>query len=185
MEDEKIVELFFQRNERAIEETSKKYESRLKYIAQQVIGTYPEVEECINDTYYAIWNRIPPTKPEFFFAFIAKITRRLSLNKVEYRNALRRKAIVIELTKELEECIVNPKDEPIDHEKGEIAVVISQFLKVVKQEDRELFMRRYWYMQSICYIAKEMMISESKVKTRLFRIRKKLREYLEKEGIWL
>lgn len=185
MQDEKIIELFFQRNERAIEETSKKYEGRLKVIAQRVIGTSPDVEECINDTYYAVWNSIPPAKPDFFFAFISKITRRLSLNKVEYKNALKRKAIVIELTKELEECIANPKNEIVDYEQGEIASVISRFLTCVKEEDRELFVRRYWYMQSIHHIATEMESKESKVKTRLFRMRKKLKEYLEKEGIWL
>lgn len=182
-EDNKIVELFIKRDESAIKEVSFKYGNKLNNIAKNILDNISDAQECENDTYMDAWNSIPPNEPkEYLFAYLAKIIRNKALNYYKSRNALKRKAIIVELSKELEECIAAPEVD-VNISDNEVGRLISNFLRDQKEEARIIFVRRYWYVDSINDIAKMFNISESKVKSSLFRTRNKLRVYLEKEGI--
>lgn len=184
MNDEEIVELYFQRDEMALSETSQKYGSKIKSLAMKIVGDILTAEECENDTYLETWNSIPPHSPKhYFFAFLARITRHISLNRCKQQNALKRNAVLCELSEELEECIPSP-DNDINAKIDEITLknAVNAFLGSLSEEKRNLFLRRYWYMDSVKEIAKRFSISESKTKTTLFRIRKQMKSFLEKEG---
>lgn len=183
MEDEKIVELYFERNEDAIKITSEKFGSRLFSIAFGITEDFETSEECENDTYLEAWNRIPPHEPKnYFYAFLARITRHISINRCRERERLKRKAFLCELSAEMEECIPAPDDTDCRIDDMVFAEIINGFLRNLGEEKRNIFIRRYWYLDSVSDISKRFSISESKVKTTLFRLRKSLREYLEKEG---
>ena len=183
MEDEKIVELYFERNESAIERTSEKYGKRLRAVSNGIVRDMETAEECENDTYLEAWNIIPPNEPKtYFYAFLARIIRNISLNCCRKKNALKRNAFVCELSAEMEECIPSPDDMDCRIDDMVFAEIINKFLSELDAEKRKIFVRRYWYMDSVTEISEKLLLSESKVKTSLFRTRKKLREFLEKEG---
>ncbi|MBQ4467934.1 MAG: sigma-70 family RNA polymerase sigma factor [Firmicutes bacterium] len=186
MEDDRIVDLFLSRDESAIYCTQEKYGSRLRNISKRITEDHATAEECENDTYLEAWNRIPPNEPRtYLFAFLAKIIRNISINRCLKRDSLKRKAYITELSKELEQCI--PDKNSIDnHIAGiELEKTISDFLRQQSKEKRVIFMQRYYYLDSISAIAKRFDYSESRVKTKLFRMRKDLRDYLMKEGYTL
>ena len=170
MEDNQILSLLLAREEQGLKELEQKYGTRLKYLA---MGMLPEedAEECVNDTYLAVWNSIPPKQPEFLFSYTAKICRNLALNRLEWSQAAKRNATVIELSAELEQCI---PDTSATMEQQELGALISDFLKRLPEEKRHLFVRRYWYGESIGELAKSFGFQESKVKSILFRLRKQL-----------
>lgn len=182
MEDEEIVALYFNRDENAIRQTDQKYGKSLLRFAFRLLGVYEEAEECRNDTYWKTWNAIPPAKPEYLYGFLMRICRFTAYNRLEQSNAKKRKSVVVELTAELEECICGARDACSELEERELAASVNAFLKGQEQWRRELFLRRYWYGDNIRQIAKRCGISQSKVKTELFRLRQRLRNYLEKEG---
>lgn len=183
MEDEKIVELYFERNESAIERTSEKFGKRLRAVSNGIVKDIETAEECENDTYLEAWNIIPPNEPKtYFYAFLARIIRNISLNCCRKKNALKRNAFVCELSAEMEECIPSPDDMDCRIDDMVFAEIINKFLSELDAEKRKIFVRRYWYMDSVTEISEKLLLSESKVKTSLFRTRKKLREFLEKEG---
>lgn len=182
MDDSDIVDLFIKRDEMAIKEVSIKYGCKLNNIAKKILDNKEDVQECENDTYLVAWKLIPPNEPRnYLFSFLAKIIRNKSLNYCKNKNAIKRKAIVIELSKELEECIASSNSEK-NLCGDEIGTIISSFLRKEKEEVRLIFIRRYWYVDSINDISNMFNISKSKVKSILFRTRNKLRFYLEKEG---
>lgn len=183
MEDKQIVELYHKRDEEAIAQTQEKYSGRLHRISMKLVFDRLDAEECVSDTYLTAWNTMPPERPNQLFAFLAKITRNHSLGRLEYRNAAKRNALVTELSDELLECISRPSDGMGEYEAGEVAHCISTFLRTVSNDAQAAFVRRYWYGDSIAEIARGYQMSESKVKSLLFRTRNKLREYLVKEGI--
>lgn len=183
MDDEKIVELYLQRDEAAIGRSAEKYGERLRSLAYGITREIETAEECENDTYLEAWNRIPPHEPKnYLYAFLAKITRHTSINRCRERNRLKRKAYICELSAEMEECIPSPDDAESRLDDMMLAEAINGFLKKLDEEKRNIFIRRYWYMDSVGEISARFGISESKVKTTLFRCRKKFREHLEKEG---
>ena len=183
MDDEEIVKLFLERNEKAIEETSIKYGSKLNRIAMNILKNEEDAQECENDTYHAAWNLIPPNEPRtYFFTFLAKIIRNLSLNYCKSKKTKKRNAIIVELTREMQECIEIPNESPCHMSDSEIGSIISIFLRKQKEENRKIFIRRYWYADSIKQISDDFKISESKVKSILFRTRNKLKNYIKKEG---
>lgn len=184
MEDTAIVELYWNREEQAITETDNKYGKSLHTLSYRIVQNEQDAGECVNDTYHAAWNHIPPTRPQFLFAFLAKIARHFSFDKLDYQHAKKRDAILVELSEELENCIPAPDDFEKRAESETIGRVISDFLKEQPESMRKVFVRRYWYMDSISDISVSFGISESKAKSILFRMRNKLREYLEKEGSW-
>ena len=180
MEDDAIVTLYWQRNEEALRASAEKYGSRLRGLAQRILADAHDAEECENDTYLEAWNRIPPHRPEsYLYPFLARITRHLSLNCCRDRERLKRSAHLCELSAEMEQCLPAPDDAACRLEESELREAINGFLAKLPEEQRNLFLRRYWYLDSIADIARRFACSESKVKTTLLRCRKRLREHLE------
>lgn len=182
MEDRQIVQLFLERNEWALKETDLKYGTALQRLSMRIVNNREDAEECRNDTYWKTWDTIPPQKPQVLYPYVMGICRFLSCNRISWKRAGKRNAAVIELTEELERCIPDAKAE-VSMRDREIGEVIGRFLKEQSEENKVIFMRRYWYAERIRAIAEELQVSEGKVKMSLSRSRKKLKEYLEKEGI--
>ena len=182
MDDAQIIELYWDRDEEAIRQTDLAYGRKLHVLSDKIVNSYEDAQECVNDTYMKAWNTIPPQRPSYFFAYLAKICRFFAYGILDWRQAAKRNADVVELTKEMEMCIPDPSHQRrIEGE--EIGRVLDRFLDSISQESRLIFMRRYWYTDSISEIAARYNISESKVKTQLYRTRVKLRSFLEQEGI--
>lgn len=182
VEDSQIIELYWQRDETAIKETDIAYGRKLYVLADRIVDSHEDAEESVSDTYMKTWSVIPPQRPNYFYAFLAKICRNFALGKLDWNNAAKRKADVVSLTAEMELCIPDRRQEE-QLEAEEIGKLLTLFLNAISRESRLIFMRRYWYGDSIEEIAVRYDISESKVKTQLHRTRTKLREYLAKEGI--
>ncbi len=183
MDDSKIVELYLARDEEAIKETSDKFGSRLRSLANSIVKDRQTAEECENDTYIKAWNSIPPHEPRnYLFAFLCKITRHISLNICRDRSRLKRSAFICELSTEMEQCILSPDDTACRIDDMVFKEALNSFLGTLDEEKRNIFLRRYWYLDSVADISKRFSLSESKVKTTLFRCRNGLRKYLEKEG---
>ena len=183
MEDYQIIELYWRRSENAIAETSNKYSRLLLSISFNILGDYSDAEECENDTYVAVWNAIPPTRPNIFSAFLTRIIRNISINRYEYNKAKKRNNEYDLILSELEECVASSMSVEESYAAGELSDLINEFLKKQKQETRVIFVRRYWYADSIKDIAERLKISESKVKTVLFRMRGQLQQFLEERGV--
>ena len=183
MDDNKIVELYLLRDETAVKQTSEKFGTRLRALAYGIVNDYETAEECENDTYMQAWNTIPPHEPRsYLYPFLARITRHISLNCCRDRSRLKRSAFICQLSAEMEECIPAPDDVECRMDDIAFGEVINGFLGKLDEEKRNIFIRRYWYMDSIAEISKRFGLSQSSVKTTLFRCRIRLREHLEKEG---
>ena len=183
MEDNTIVELYLLRDQAAVRQTAEKYGSRLRSVAYGIVKDTQTAEECENDTYMQAWNAIPPHEPRsYLYAFLARITRHVSLNCCRSRSRLKRSAFICQLSTEMEQCIPAPDDVECRIDDMALSEAINRFLAALHQEKRNIFIRRYWYMDSIADISKRFALSESKVKTTLFRCRNQLREHLEREG---
>ena len=186
MDDNKIVELYLSRDETAIKQTFENYGTRIRSLANNIVKDLQTAEECENGTYLEAWRTIPPHEPRtYLFAFLARITRHISLNICRDRNRLKRSAFICELSTEMEQCIPSPDDTECRIDDIILKDAINNFLATLDEEKRNIFLRRYWFLDSIADISKRYAISESKVKTTLFRCRNQLREYLEKEGYTL
>lgn len=186
MEDSKIVELYWQRSEEAITETSKKYDKYCNHIAYNILYNTEDAEECVNDTYMRAWNAMPPHKPSRLSTFLGKITRNLALNKYKGYNTQKRGAGQTDVVlSELEECIsTGSKVEDIVDEMA-LVDAINVFLSKLPKENRMVFVKRYWYMSSIKEISAQFGMNQNKVTTMLFRMRRDLKLHLESEGIYL
>lgn len=185
MEEKEIIDLYFARDETALEKTSQKYGSILTHISENILKDVHEAGECLNDTLLGAWNQIPPVRPENLLAYLAKSIRYISFGRLDYHNAEKRRADIVELSAELENSGLVSKNSNSQIEECELSELVSLFLKDRTYEQRVVFLRRYWYGDSISEISDLMGISQGKVKTILFRMRKKLKEYLEKEGVIL
>ena len=182
LEDVKIIELFFARTEQAIAELAAKYGSTCKRIANNILKCEPDAEECVNDTYLSVWNKIPPTRPSNFRAFICKIVRNLSIKKLEFNLRLKRTQNVTVSYAELDEVLPDTRTAP-EWEYENLGKIISDFLDSEKEDARNVFIRKYYFFDSISDIAARYSFTESKVKNMLYHSRNKLREILKKEGI--
>lgn len=182
MDDLQIIELYFARDEHAIKETDSKYGKLCFRVAKNILFDDEDSKECVNDTFLTVWNKIPPTRPNNFKAFICKITRNLSLKKLEFSNAGKRSANAVISLSEIEEILPDNRIAP-GVEEEELGKVISAFLWSEIEDARNVFLRKYWFFDSISDIAKRYSFSESKVKSMLFHTRNRLREFLKKEGI--
>lgn len=182
MQDLEIIELYFARNENAIKETDNKYGKLCFDVAVNILGNAEDSEECVSDTYLGAWNKIPPTRPSNFKAFICKITRNLSLKRLEYNLAQKRSTDVLVSFSELEEIIPDDRFRT-DMKDEEIGQLISCFLRTETRDVRNVFIRRYWFFDSVADIAVRYSFSESKVKSMLYHSRNRLKKYLKKEGI--
>ena len=185
MDDHKIIELYWARKEIAIKETSIKYGGLCTRIAKNILFSDEDSEECVNDTYYAVWNAIPDQKPSIFSAFIGRITRNLALKRYEYISAAKRNPAATTSFDELGDCVSGTDSVESEVESRRIERLIDKFLWRQKEEKRNVFIRRYWYFDSIESICHSTGFSQSKVKSMLYEMRRKLRKYLESEGVEL
>lgn len=182
MTDDQIIDLYWARNEEAISYTDHVYGHKLQSLAFRVLHRHEDAEESVNDTYMKAWQTIPPQRPMYLFAFLAKICRHLALGRLDWENAAKRKAEVVSLSDEMQLCIPDQGWERT-LEGQEIGHLMNEFLAVTPKESRMIFLRRYWYAESVSEIAERFGISQSKVKTSLHRTRGKLKTFLEKEGV--
>ena len=182
MDDLQIVELYFARDEQAIQETDRKYGKLCFQVANNLWACREDAEECVSAAYLVLWNKIPPTRPNNFKAFICKVTRNLSLKKLEFAHAAKRSANAVVSLSEIETTL---PDYRIAQGVGceELGKLISDFLRKEKELDRNVFLRRYWFFDSISDIASLYALNENRVKSMLFRTRNRLRAYLKKEGV--
>lgn len=183
MNDEQIIALYWARQEAAITETALKYGGLCTRIAGNILPSREDSEECVNDTYLAVWNAIPEQRPRLFSAFIGRITRNLALKRYEYLSAAKRAPTAVMSFEELGECISGRDSAASDAESRRVENAINAFLWQQGEEKRNLFIRRYWYFDSIEHISGDTGFSQSKVKSMLYEMRRKLRAYLEREGI--
>ena len=182
MEDAKIIELFFRRDEQAVKETDTAYGRKLFVLSHNILNNQEDAQECVSDTYMETWKSIPPKRPKYFYAFLASICRNISLNKLDWRLAAKRNTEVVALTQEMELCIPDHRQEE-ETDRRELRRTLEHFLDSLPKESRLIFLRRYLYVDTVAEIAARYGISESKVKTQLHRTRAKLHKYLSKEGI--
>lgn len=183
MEDNRIVDLYWQRNESAINETATKYGKYLHSISFHILSNDEDAEECVNDTYNDAWQSMPPHRPSILSTFLGKITRRISIDLWRKHSADKRGGGEVALAlDELDECVSGNSNVENEIERHELQQKFNAFLMGLPRLERQVFMCRYWYMDSVSDIAKQFDFSESKVKSMLFRTRNKLRTMLEKEG---
>lgn len=183
MDDEKIVSLYWERNEAAIRETEKKYHKYLLKIADNILSDERDNEECVNDTYLKAWNSIPPHRPEILSTYLAKITRQGAIDIFRKRNREKRMGSEYALSlSELEEAIPGGSRPEEEVELRLLAKSIGDFLSTISADARRVFVARYYFMDPIRDIARYCGISESKTKSMLHRTRRSLKTYLEKEG---
>ncbi len=177
-----IVDLFFERNENALNETARKYGQLCHSVAHNVLGSHPDAEECVNDTYLALWNSIPPERPTHLKAFICKIARNLALKKLEYNTAAKRASNCVLSLSELDETIPDDRYAE-DIAEAYLGELIGEFLREEKECARNVFIRRYYCYDGVGEIADMYGFSESKVKSMLFHTRNRLKKFLIERGV--
>ena len=183
MDDQQIISLFMARSEQAIEESTNKYGTYLTKIAMNILHNTEDASECVNDTWLKAWKNIPPTIPKSLFAFLSTIARNTSFDLYRTKHREKRNSYMEELFSELDETIPHIVSIDKEMESKEIAKELNHFLELQSRDNRVLFVKRYWYGESIKDLALEWHLSESKVTSDLFRMRKKLRDYLEERGV--
>ena len=183
MEDERIVALYWERNEDAIRETETKYGKYCYSIAYNILHSPEDSEECVNDTWQGAWGALPPEKPISLRGFLARMTRNVAIDRYRYENAQKRNAALESAVDEYWECIPNG-DAPIADEVA-LKHAINGFLARLDTRTRVIFMRRYWYAMSVKEIATGMRLSESHVSVILHRTRSRFKDHLAKEGIFV
>ena len=184
MEDYQIVDLYWARSEHAIRETDEKYGRLLQGISYSLLSSREDAEECVNDTYMEAWQRMPEDRPIYLGAYLSKIIRCLSVDRFRATHRQKRGGMG-QILEELTECIPGGESPQEAYENRELARVINGFLEELDEEKRRMFVRRYFYSDSVDAIANRLKVSVSKVKTTLFRLRGELRRRLEEEGISL
>ena len=180
MDDNLIIELFCKRDETAITELQRKYGKLCFYIAGNILSRHQDIEECVNSAYYEVWSKIPPYEPNDLKTYLCHTVRNKALDKLKYNSAEKRNIQFTVSLDELSDCIPDYKED-MGEEKA-LAEAISRFLRTQKELYRKIFVRRYWYGDSISKIAEYYNIKERTAATYLFRTRKKLKAYLKKEG---
>ncbi len=183
MDDSKIVELYFKRDESAINETSGKYGRFLQYLAMNVLSVREDAEECVNDTYVTAWNKIPPIIPDSLKAFLGRIVRDHAISKYRANHAAKRYSGMDVLLSELEEVLPSEQSVDRDIEREELSHIINRWLKTLPADSRNAFVRRYWYGDSVKTISFDLGISANTLAQRLFNLRKALKDTLEGEDI--
>ncbi len=184
MDDKSIVDLYWQRSEKALSETAAKYGGYCYSIAWNVLANSEDAEESVNDTYLAAWEKIPPNRPRILSTFLGKITRNIAISRWRARTAAKRGGgeVVLAL-EELEECVPDRETAEAAYQRKEAARVLNRFLDALPRQERTVFLRRYWLLDPIRQIADSLGFTQSRVKTILRRSREALRDQLDKEGI--
>ncbi len=182
MEDTDIIELFYNRSEQAIKELSEKYGAVCSQVSKNILKNSQDAEECVNDAYLAVWNTIPPQKPEHLLAYICRIVRNISITKYHSNTAKKRNSYYDIALDELDECIMSGLSVEDEIDARELSCLINIFLDTLSKENRVIFVWRYWFSDSVQDIAEKLGISSNNVSVRLSRIRSKLKKFLKKEG---
>ncbi len=186
MKDEMIVEMYWRRDERAIEESDKKYGQPLFRLAYNILSDAEDSKECLNDTYLRAWSSIPPNRPHVLYPYLSKLVRQTSIDL--FRRKSRKKRVTSQYTQslsELEECVSKGDELQENFDEKILIEMINRWLKTLTPEARIIFLRRYYFMDSIKELSMYCGLSESKIKSRLFRLRGSLKKYLEREGYYL
>ncbi len=183
MTDDEIIRLFFERSEQAITELSKEHGRAAARVARNILGSERDAEECVNDTYLAVWNAIPPQKPDPLRTFVCKIARNLAAAKYHANTAKKRNSRYDAALDELEECLSDGGSVEEAYGAKELSAAIIAVLAALSYSDRLLFVRRYWYSDSMQDIAAMTGSTANSVAVRLYRLREKLRHHLSKEGL--
>lgn len=183
MDDFAIIELYHQREERAIAESEKKYGALCRRIALRLLCLREDAEECVNDTWHAAWNKMPPERPKALGAFLGRITRNLAISRWRREHAKKRYAGMEALLSELEDCV--PANGTVEEafERQQLAQSISTWLDGLAEDERRLFIRRYWYGDPVKKLAAGQGGRANTISKRLLRLRKDLREFLESKGV--
>lgn len=182
MNDSQIIELYFARNQRALSESQTKFGAYCTSVARNILNDDRDVEEAVNQTWFESWKVIPPQKPDILSAFLGKITRNISLNMIRSRSAQKRQADFAESYSELEE-IVGTSSVEDEISAKDLAGSINRFIAELPEIQQKIFVCRYWYFDSVEEIGKRFGFSKSKVKSTLYRIRKKLHKHLTEENL--
>ncbi len=185
MNDERIIELFFERSEQAIEELGKKYGRICYSVAYNILNNRQDAEECVNDAYLGAWNAIPPAKPNPLPAFVCKIVRNLSLKRYEQNTAAKRNSRYDVAMEELEDCLASSTTIEDEIAQQELTKIIESFLDSLSKQNRVIFLRRYWFSDTYADIARQIGLTEKNVSVRLTRLRKELREYLLEREVFV
>ena len=186
MEDHEIVRLFLERDERALSETEKKHGKRCRVIAENILNDREDAADCLNDAYFKVWNLIPPERPKFLGAFVSSIVKYTAIDMLKAKRAQKRGGgEIMQAIEELEDMVSDNSDVERTYENREIIEKINDFLEGIPFEHRKIFVLRYWYCCEIPDIAKRFGLRKNTVSVMLNRTRKRLREYLEKEGYGL
>ncbi|MGN0547564.1 MAG: RNA polymerase sigma factor [Acutalibacteraceae bacterium] len=184
-DDERIIELFFNRSELAIKELDEKYGKTCYRLAFNILNNRQDAEECVNDAYLGAWNAIPPARPDPLLTYLCKIVRNVSLKEYWRKGAVKRGGGFSVALEEIEACTAAPDSVENETEAKELARIIEKFLDTLSLQDRVIFMRRYWFSDSYAEIAERVGLSEKNISVRLTRIRKKMREYLIKNEVYV
>ena len=185
MEDNQIIELYFRRDESALTETANKYGTFCLRIAMNVVNVREDAEECVNDTYHTAWNQIPPTRPDSFKAFLGRIVRNFAISKYRALHAKKRFNGLEIMLSELGDCVPAAEGVEQEMEAKELTEYINSWLADLKQEDRVLFVRRYWYGDEVKDLARKCGVSGIQMTQRMLRLRRKLKDYLTEKGVVL
>ena len=183
MLDSRIIALFFARSERAIPELDKKYGIACHRTANNILGNPQDAEGCVNDAYLGVWNSIPPQDPEPLSTYVLRIVRNISIRRLQYNRATKRAGNYQACYEELSECIADPSTPETAFQERELIHYIEEFMDGLSRTNRLLFVRRYWYMDSIPGLASATGLKEGAVRTRLSRMRQQLKEQLLEKGV--
>ena len=186
MEDSAIVDLYWQRSDRAIAETDRKYGRYCHAIAYNICANREDAEECVNDTWFRAWNLMPEERPPFLSAFLGRITRNLAIDLFKTKNRKKRGGggqVTLALD-ELRDCVPADLDLERRVELRELERAVGTFTSRLTETEKKIFVSRYWYLTPVAEIAERLGYSQSKTKSILFRLRGRLRTYLQEEGLW-
>lgn len=183
IQEKEMIDKLFARSEDVFSDLEEAYGQLCKKLISQILNyDVEDMKECMNDVYLGVWNTIPPNRPNSLKAYICRIARNQAVKKLEYRTAKKRYETTISLQEELDGCLPAARNE---YENVELAEIINQFLEKLDKESRMMFVRRYWYADSMEELAVHFRYSKNHISVKLGRIRKKLKKYLEAEGIWV
>ena len=185
IDDEKILDLFFARDQQGIRELDRKYGAACRSLSCNIVNNRQDAEECVNDAYFGAWNAIPPARPDPLLSYLLKIVRNLSLKAYWREEAVKRGGHYTVALEEIEGCIAGLKTVEDEIEAKELARIIEEFLDTLTVENRVIFMRRYWFADSYKDIAELVGLSEKNISVRLTRIREKMKQYLIEREVFV
>lgn len=185
MDDQQIIELFWQRSEAALDAVKQKYGARALRFAQNLLNDRQDAEECVSDALLALWQQIPPEQPRHLWVYFSRVLRNIGCSRLDYLCAAKRDRGSEVCLSELEDCFISPNTPEHILEAGQITAVINRFLDELDDTGRRIFVRRYYYFDSCADIGKLVGLSRGAVNTRLSRLRQELKKRLEQEEIFI